>query len=147
MPRLRTKSVIYPTPQDAAGAFYEAFEARDVEAMMAVWAEDEDIVCVHPGGPRLVGYAAVRASWTEIFAGGGQLRFQLSGPLLLHTISMAVQSVTEHITLSEDEEASGMVEATNVFLHTPSGWRLLIHHASPAPQAKPVSPVPPTRLH
>ena len=42
------------TPE-AARAFYEAFEARDVEAMMATWAEDEEIVCVHPGGSRLVG--------------------------------------------------------------------------------------------
>src|SRR4029077_21153569 len=39
---------IYTTPGDAALAFYQAFEARDLDAMMATWAEDEDIVCVHP---------------------------------------------------------------------------------------------------
>ena len=27
-------------------------------------AEDEEIVCVHPVGPRLVGYAAVRSGWS-----------------------------------------------------------------------------------
>ena len=37
---------------------------------MAVWAEDEEIVCVHPTGPRLAGLAEVRASWERIFAGG-----------------------------------------------------------------------------
>ena len=51
---------IYTTPQDAALAFYQAFEAKDIDAMMGAWADDEEIVCVHPGGTRLVGYDAVR---------------------------------------------------------------------------------------
>ena len=55
MGKPRTPS-IYTSPQDAALAFYQAFEAKDVEAMMSTWADDEEIVCVHPGGPRLVGY-------------------------------------------------------------------------------------------
>ena len=46
----------FPTAQDAEAAFYEAFETGDLEAMMNVWAEDEEIVCVHPGEARLVGY-------------------------------------------------------------------------------------------
>jgi len=72
----RTTS-IYTTPQDAALAFYQAFEAKDVDAMMAAWADDEDIVCVHPGGPRLVGYDAVRAAWEQIFANDARLSFRL----------------------------------------------------------------------
>jgi ketosteroid isomerase-like protein len=147
MPRLRTKTIIYPTPLDAANAFYEAFEARDIEAMMAVWAEDEEIICVHPGGPRLVGYVAVRASWSEVFTSDTQLRLQLSSPIVLQTISMAVQSVTEHLIVGEEQEATGLVEATNVFLHTPSGWRMLVHHACPSPVAKRVLAIPPARLH
>jgi uncharacterized protein len=38
---------------------------------MAVWADDDEIVCVHPGGPRVVGAAAIRASFEAIFANGG----------------------------------------------------------------------------
>ena len=52
---------IFPTAQDAENAFYEALERADLDGMMAVWAEDEDIVCVHPGGPRVSGPRAVRA--------------------------------------------------------------------------------------
>ena len=48
MAKVRTPP-IYTTPQDAALAFYHAFEARDLDAMMATWADDEEIVCVHPG--------------------------------------------------------------------------------------------------
>ena len=32
---------IFPTPQDAEAAFYEALERADLELMMAVWSEDE----------------------------------------------------------------------------------------------------------
>src|SRR6185369_12018763 len=46
---------IFPTAQDAENAFYEALERADLEAMMAIWSEDEEIVCVHPAGQRLAG--------------------------------------------------------------------------------------------
>ncbi|HXZ95937.1 MAG TPA: nuclear transport factor 2 family protein, partial [Burkholderiales bacterium] len=59
------KTSIFPTPQDAEAAFYEAFESADLDAMMAVWAEDEEVVCVHPSGPRLTGIAQVRESWRQ----------------------------------------------------------------------------------
>ena len=49
------KNVLFKTAQDAETAFYEAQEKADLDAMMAVWADDDDIVCVHPGGMRLSG--------------------------------------------------------------------------------------------
>jgi len=147
MSRLRSKTVVCPTPLNAANAFYEAFEARDLEAMMAVWAEDEDIICVHPSGARLVGYAAVRASWSEIFSSGVGRRIRLAGAVVMQTISMAVQCVTEHVTVGDEEEPRPPLEVTNIFLHTPAGWRMLAHHASPAPVLKAAAQLPPAKLH
>src|SRR5690349_3843232 len=72
MPTRRSK--LFPTPQDAETAFYEAFERADLAAMMAVWAESDDVVCIHPSGPRLTGFEAVRESWVQIFSNGSQLR-------------------------------------------------------------------------
>ena len=45
--------------------------AADIDALMALWADDEEIVCIHPGAPRLVGHAAIRASLEAIFERGG----------------------------------------------------------------------------
>src|SRR6516162_4330788 len=132
MPKVRTPP-IYTTPTDAAMAFYEAFEAKDVEAMMATWAEDEDIVCVHPGGPRLVGYDAVRAGWEQLFAGDTKLSFKLDEIVVIETVGLALQSAIEHVTLGDEPKPRGAAIATNVFLRTPSGWRLVVHHASAAP--------------
>ena len=48
---------------------------------MEVWAEDEEIVCIHPGGPRLTGYDRVRESWTQIFASRQRLQVRTLRPV------------------------------------------------------------------
>ena len=69
---------IYTSPQDAALAFYHAFETKDLDAMMAAWADDEEIVSIHPGGARHVGYDAVRGAFEQLFAGDGKLAWKRS---------------------------------------------------------------------
>jgi ketosteroid isomerase-like protein len=131
MPTARTPP-IYTSPQDAAQAFYQAFEARDLDAMMATWAEDEDIVCVHPGGARHVGYEAVRQSFEQLFAGDTRLTFRLDQAVSIDTVGLAVQSVVEHLRAGEDGPR-GAALATNVLMRTPYGWRMVCPHASPSP--------------
>src|SRR5438045_1337153 len=123
---------IYTSPQDAALAFYQAFETKDIEAMMSTWAEDEEIVCVHPGGTRHVGYDAVRTAFEQLFAGESRLAFRLDEIVLMETVGLAMQSAIEHVYTSEGS-ARGAVVTTNVFMRTPTGWRIVVHHASPSP--------------
>jgi ketosteroid isomerase-like protein len=134
---------IFTSPQDAALAFYQAFEAKDVDAMMATWAEDEDIVCIHPGGPRLVGYEAVRIGWEQLFAGETKLSFRLDEIVVIETVGLAMQSAVEHVTVGSDPKPRGAAIATNVYLRTPSGWRIVVHHASAAPAIAVVAPAGP----
>ena len=136
---------IYTTPADAALAFYQAFEARDIDAMMATWADDEEIVCVHPGGTRLVGYDAVRSGWEQLFAGDERLAFRLDQVVMIETVGLALQSAIEQIKVGKDGSQRGMAVCSNVFLRTPSGWRMVMHHASPAPAVAVNSP--PGPLH
>jgi ketosteroid isomerase-like protein len=130
---------IFPTAQDAENAFYEALERCDLDGMMVVWAEDEDIVCVHPAGTRLTGQDQVRASWTQLFAGGPHARVQVSRLAAVSGLMFAVHSVQENFTLGAARPAP--IVATNVYLRTAAGWRMIVHHASPAPtQPEPQSP-------
>ena len=48
-------------------AFYEALQRADVDKLMACWADENDVVCVHPGGPRLIGVGAIRAAFDALF--------------------------------------------------------------------------------
>lgn len=141
------KPPIFTTPQDAEAAFYEAIENADLEAMMAIWAEDEDVICVHPSGPRLVGHGAIRESWRQIFANGPKLRFQLAGQQYLRGMLLSVHSVYENIVVI-GESAPNPIIATNIYMLTERGWRMLLHHACPAPiTAKPANDTPPAVLH
>ena len=127
------KRAIFTTPQEAEAAFYEAFEKADLEAMMAVWADDDDIVCVHPGGLRLSGMAQVRESWRQIFAGGQTLRFRLRHQQSLNGMTLAVHSAYEQVSVAGEAQPRGPVIATNIYMRTEIGWRMVVHHASPAP--------------
>jgi ketosteroid isomerase-like protein len=139
MAKIRTPP-IYTTPTDAATAFYQAFEAKDLDAMMAAWAEDEEIVCVHPGGTRLVGYDAVRLGWEQLFAGDTRLAFRLEQVVMVETVGLAMQSAVEQITIGKDGGSTATAVCTNIFLRTPYGWRMVMHHASTAPVVPSTAP-------
>ncbi len=131
----RAGSIHFTSPEEAARVFYEAFEQGDVAAMMAVWADDDEIYCIHPGGPRNVGPAAVRSAWEEIFAGPARLKFQLEQQIFFIGASIAVQSVFEYLRVNDETKLRGPAIATNIFTRTVSGWRVLAHHAAVAPSA------------
>jgi ketosteroid isomerase-like protein len=129
------KKTLFPTPQDAEAAFYEALTKGDLEAMMAVWADDDDIYCIHPHGARISGMAQVRESWRQIFNNGQTLRFQLREQQYVHGMMLSVHSVYEHISVLGETRTRNPVIATNIYLRTERGWRMVVHHASPAPAA------------
>ncbi len=134
MPRPKPPPLAPSTPDDIEQQFYEALQHGDIEALMAAWADDDDILCVHPGGPRVIGPVAIRAAFDSIFSNGAidaqpeRVR-RISGP------ACAVHSVLERVRVMTDEGPhSAWVIATNVYLQTARGWRLVAHHASPGSQ-------------
>ncbi|MBK6982112.1 MAG: nuclear transport factor 2 family protein [Betaproteobacteria bacterium] len=127
---------LFPTPDDAESAFYEAFERADLAAMMVVWADGDEVVCVHPAGPRLTGFEAVRDSWMQIFTSGMKLSVRVTQSRRLDGPSVAVRSVVESITAPGTEAAPQLVNATNVYVLTDAGWRIAMHHASPPEQVE-----------
>jgi len=140
---------IFPTAQDAQNAFYEALERCDLEAMMAVWSEDEDIVCVHPAGQRLAGQAQVREVWRQMFAGGPSMRVRITQQVVIAGVMIEAHSVHEIITVAGEQRPRAPMVATNVYLRTAAGWRMIVHHASPAPAEPAGEPAPaaPKILH
>ncbi len=114
--------------------FYRAFQANDLPAMMAVWSDEDDIVCIHPQGPRLEGYEQIRESWTQILKNSPPLRLQLTEQRRIDGDSIAIHYVNENIYLADDREPQFTVHATNVYRRTSNGWRIILHHASPTPE-------------
>lgn len=129
--------VHFATPEDAETAFYEAFERGDLRAMMAVWADQEEVVCVHPQGPRLVGLESIRESFAQIFSSGMSLRVEIAQGHQFQSQSLAVHCVLEVLHVVGEKQTPPPIAATNVFAYTEDGWRLIAHHASANPDSTP----------
>jgi ketosteroid isomerase-like protein len=116
---------------DVEAAFYEALQKGDIEKLMACWADEDEIVCIHPGGARALGAQAVRASFETVFAQGTVRAFP-TRVRTVETLSSTMHSLIERIELQAGGgKREAYVIATNVFHKTAQGWRLVAHHASP----------------
>ena len=123
----------FSTPDDAERAFYDAFTRGDLDALMAVWAEDEETVCVHPGGSRFTGLASIRESWRQLFDTGMKFNVRTSHSVCNQSMLMAVHCVLQHITVEGEDTIAPPLITTNVYTRGPQGWQLLVHHTSPSP--------------
>ncbi|MGH6611808.1 MAG: YybH family protein [Burkholderiaceae bacterium] len=126
------KPLLLSSPEECEQAFYEALEAADSEAVNDLWLEDDDVICIHPGGPRLSGYAAVKSSWTSILA-SGPVHARCTLVKSLETPTVALHNVVEEVVVGEGVQQVVRVLATNVYVKTPAGWKMVLHHASAAP--------------
>ena len=148
MPRQRPTAALMATPEDVEAQFYEALRDADLDRVMAVWADDDEVVCVHPAGGRVFGPRAVRATFEAIFANGGVPVF----PEHVHRVQAmgtAVHSVLERLALSGPQGVrTAWVTATNVYVKTAQGWRMVAHHTSPgSPDAPRPADETPAILH
>ena len=149
MPRPKAQiAALMASVDDAEAQFYEALQRGDIERLMAVWSDDDDIVCVHPGGPRMVGHAAIRATFEAMFA-NGPIPVRPERLKRIESAGCAVHNVVERIDIrSAEGPRTAWVIATNVYLKTTQGWRLVAHHASPgASREAPEVTEAPSTLH
>ena len=111
----------------ANDAFYLTFQTGDFDAMEAVWSARDEISCIHPGWPPLLGREAVMQSWRAILGNPQQ------------------QAVTAHAAVAELHGETAIVicyetvgrftlAATNVFVREDGAWKL-VHHQSGETQA------------
>ena len=133
MPRPKPQTAhLMASPDDVEAQFYEALRDGDVDKLMALWSDDDDAVCIHPGGARVIGAGAIRATFEAMFANGGRIAAQPERVRRLQSMDAAVHHLVERIEVTTpDGPRTGFVLATNVYLKTAQGWRMVTHHASP----------------
>lgn len=150
MPQAKARAAaLLASADDVEAQFYEALASADIERLMSLWSEDDEIACVHPGGPRLHGHAAVRAGFEAIFTNGAipvrpqQVQRVESGGTSVHHVLERVE------VPSAEGPRSAWVIATNVYFKTALGWRLVLHHGSPGTtrEAQEMGAEAPSTLH
>lgn len=146
MPKAKKQAAtVGGSADDIEAAFYEALQNADLEKLMACWADEDEIVCVHPGGPRLVGMGAIRTAFDAMFA-NGTIRAWPESVRKIESLASSVHNVRERIEVLTDEgPREAYVIATNVYHKTAQGWRMVAHHASPggSREAQDVTDSPP----
>ena len=94
----------------ANDAFYTAFATGDLAAMDAVWARRAPVCCIHPGWTAPPATATIRCVRPEVF-------------LLGDAAWVACYEILPN----------GNLIATNIFVPEDGAWRMVHHHAGPAP--------------
>jgi ketosteroid isomerase-like protein len=107
-------------------AFYDAFEARDLDAMSELWEHSDRVMCTHPGWTVLRGWGAVGGSWVALFQ-QPVLQFILTNERVEVEGDTAWVSVDENIL---GDRSGATVAALNLFVRTEGRWKMVAHHGS-----------------
>jgi ketosteroid isomerase-like protein len=107
----------------ANAAYYRAFADGDFAAMGRIWADDQ-VSCIHPGWPVLIGRDEILESYREILGNPNQER---------------IEPRNESVMMAGDEARVFCVEfvggaalaTTNIFRRVGGIWRITHHQASP----------------
>ncbi len=105
-------------------AFYLAFEAKDYDAMEHLWSAREELICLHPGWPALIGRDRVLRSWRDILTNPAQGQVSFYGA---HVAELTQDSAA--VVCYERAGGQTMV-ATNLFVRENERVRLVSHQAS-----------------
>ncbi len=117
-------------------AFYEAFNARDLEAMADIWQRSDDVTCIHPHRNVTTGHADVQRTWRAILTNPDQ-------PKIVFAAEEARVVGDIGIVAGREVVAGVPIVATNIYQRsgsadltdnadTPSNtWLLIHHHGSP----------------
>jgi ketosteroid isomerase-like protein len=109
---------------NANDAFYNAFNQKDPALMDQVWADSDDVTCVHPGWNLLRGREAVLESWRSILTNPQQPRIVTGGATVARFGALAIVVCRELV-------AGSPLVATNVFVLEGESWKLVHHHSGP----------------
>ena len=108
----------------ANATYYQAFASADFGKMSHVWADDE-VTCVHPGWPVLIGRPAILESYRNIFGNPNQERIEP------HNAMAMVRGDEGRVICIELIDGNDLaLVATNWFRRFDGAWRMIHHQAS-----------------
>ena len=107
----------------ANAAYYRAFGTGDFPAMSRIWGDD-NVSCIHPGWPVLIGRQAILESYREILRNPNQERIEPRNETVMVAGEEARVFCVEFV-------GGAALATTNLFRRIASAWRMTHHQASP----------------
>ncbi|MES9850751.1 MAG: nuclear transport factor 2 family protein [Candidatus Thiodiazotropha sp. L084R] len=122
----------FSTPQDAEDAYYDAIDEHNLSAMMEVWDESEEILCLLPMMPIQRGRAAIEEIWASLLNSDMTLEMQIKHLSWVESEHVAIHLIEEWVN-SGPETGLQPVYATNIYRKGDQDWHLIMHQNSPTP--------------
>ena len=116
-------------------AFYAAFDAGDIEAMDALWADKHNVACIHPGWVALATREDIIDSWRSILESPHAPSIRCASPIATVLGGMGFVVCSEILS-------GGELLATNIFVCEAGIWKICHHHAAPVAQRIVVASTP-----
>jgi len=124
----------------ANAAYYRAFTTADFMAMSRIWADD-NVSCIHPGWPVLIGRQPILESYREILRNPDQERIDPRNETVMVAGDEARVFCVEFV-------GGAALAATNMFRRVGGAWRMTHHQAGPiAALVEESAPPPSNRLN
>ena len=107
----------------ANAAYYDAFASADFAAMSRIWADD-NVSCIHPGWPVLIGRQPILDSYREILRNPNQDRIEPRNETVMVEGDKARVFCVEFV-------GGAALATTNLFSRVNGAWKMTHHQASP----------------
>jgi ketosteroid isomerase-like protein len=125
----------YDTPQHAEDAFYDALDEGKLDDMLSVWADADDICCLLPMQPMILGRQGVVDLFTRIFSQQHRVSLEVRHLGWIETGDIAIHQVEETLlNMPPGTPPPPPFYGTNIYRRDTSGWRLIAHQNAPTPQ-------------
>src|SRR5208282_1848439 len=111
----------------ANAAFYTAFANGALDELTRLWADEDDISCIHPGWPVIIGRTSVIGSWRDILLSPNRPRIVCREPY-------AIVSGNAGRVLCVEVIGAMALAASNHFKRIGGAWRIVHHQSSPIAQ-------------
>ena len=106
-------------------AFYQAFRARDLDAMEDLWAREAPVVCIHPGWSAILDRGEIIETWQGIFENPEAPEIYCRSPK-----AIPLGDVT--LVVCYEEMKSGLLVAANIYRRESGGLKIVHHQAGPS---------------
>ncbi|PMS17454.1 hypothetical protein C0Z18_20425 [Trinickia dabaoshanensis] len=126
---------LFEAAADTLNAFYQTVGDGNIDALMALWIDEEFASYVNAGGAHWHGVDQIRAGLVAL-ADARALPTAIE-PLdvrVYDSLGTVVYTVAEAHRLQEPLAPSRMIYATYVMVHERGEWRIAHIHASPMPE-------------
>ena len=142
-PAFPMSSRLFASPQDCEAAFYESARTRRSRR------DDGGLGRrgrnrLHPSGrPARGGHAGrARSLRRQVFQGGARLSVHVAQALAMQSMMMSTHCVHEYVSVRGEPRPAAPVVATNVYVRSGDGWKMVLHHSSPSPRVRKPRPAP-----